>query len=123
MAADRESDVGVRTILAALMNVPETQGDWSRWSFDHLDSHNRIRAAVKAQLGVSLTDYQLDPIAQVEINGFLNRNQQLHVDMEGVLRLQSTDLLDVDFNNERIKRAWFEVHYQAHYDAEKALHL
>jgi len=108
-------------MLAALLNVPHSPTDWSRFSFDHRDSHDRIRAAINAQKNVSLTDYQIDPINPNNVQQFLDNNAQLHIDMNSALNLQSSDLGDVDFRDEKQLRAWIILHYQEHYDAEQAL--
>jgi len=33
-------------MLPALENIPKTPDQWQHWSFDHRDSHDRIRAAI-----------------------------------------------------------------------------
>jgi hypothetical protein len=44
-------------MLANLLNPPKTEQEWLQYSFDHRDSHDRIRAAVLKKYGVNLTDY------------------------------------------------------------------
>jgi hypothetical protein len=108
-------------MLPALENIPHSPEDWARFAWDHRDSHNRIRAAIKAKYGAVLNDYQIDPINPDSINQFLENNSQLHSDMNGVLKLQSSDLLDVDLQDERQMAAWIRLHYIEHYNAEQLL--
>ena len=110
-------------MLAALLQAPKTPEDWIIWSNHHRDSHTRIRQAIQTQKNVSLIDYQIDPISQTDIQGFLQRNSQLHGDMLGVLGLQAEDILDVDFKNQSQAEAWAFLHYQDHYNAENALRI
>jgi hypothetical protein len=110
-------------MLQALENIPKTPDDWSRFSWDHRDSHNRIRAAIKMQYSVSLDDYQIDPVNPDDFQIFLENNSQLHGDMNGVLRLQSSDLEDVNMQDPAQAVAWFRLHYLEHYYAETALKI
>jgi hypothetical protein len=110
-------------MLAVLLEDPRNPGDWNRWSFDHRDSHDRIRQAIMRVDGVQLTDYPVDPIDGDHIADFLQYNSQLHADMNGVLGLQSVDLLSVNFQDNNQREAWINLHYQEHFDAEQALGL
>lgn len=105
------------------MNTPREPSEWVRWSYHHRDSHARIRDAIQKQKGVSLVDYQLDPISQEDIRGWLQRNSQSHSDMLGALNIQAEDLLDVDFSDLKQAEAWTNLHYQDHYNAENALRI
>lgn len=108
-------------MLAAILNMPKTQEDWNRWSFDHRVSHDAIRAGITAQFNIDLTDYQLDPIAPNDVVGFLERNSQMHIDMNTVLNLITTDLEDANFNDKNQLQAWLWLHYQEHFNAENKL--
>jgi hypothetical protein len=108
-------------MLPAIANTPQTNDEWTRWSFDHRDSHDRIRAAILKQNGVNLSDYQIDPINPNSTTDFLQNNSQLHGDMNGVLGLQSADLQDVDLGDQKQLQAWIQLHYLEHYYAETKL--
>lgn len=110
-------------MLALLLEAPKTPEEWIRWSFHHRDSHARIRDAIQKQKGIELIDYQLDPISQEDIQGWLQRNSQSHGDMLGALGLQSEDILDVDFKDSKQAEAWAYLHYFDHYNAENALRI
>jgi hypothetical protein len=110
-------------MLAALENLPRTPTEWTRWSWDHRDSHDRIRAAILAQKSVRLSDYQVDPIDPGAVSLFLQNNSQLHGDMNGSLGLQSSDLQDVDLGDARQFEAWVRIHYLEHFYAEAKLEI
>lgn len=110
-------------MLPALEDIPHNSFEWNRWSFDHRDSHDRIRAAILKQFGVSLTDYQIDPIDPNNITQFLQNNSSLHGDMNGVLKLQSNDLEDVNLGDEKQLEAWVRLHWQEHTYAELKLQV
>ncbi len=108
-------------MLAALLNVPKTDAEWRQFSYDHRDSHDRIRAAIKKKYGVDLTDYVIDPINPDSLQQFLQDNASLHTDMNGILKSQSSDLLDVDINDPKQLDSWINLNYQEHQNAEQLL--
>ena len=108
-------------MLPALENIPHTPEDWNRFAFDHRDSHNRIRAGILKKYNIALNDYPIDPINPESINNFLEYNSQLHGDMNGVLKLQSSDLEDINLQDEKQLASWIRLHYLEHYYAESAL--
>lgn len=108
-------------MLAALLNTPTSNEEWQHFSFDHRDSHDRIRAAILQQRNVNLADYQVDPINPQNTQQFLENNSNLHTEMNEVLRSQSSNVEDVDFNDPNQLRAWIALHYQEHLNAEQLL--
>lgn len=108
-------------MIAALENFPKSASDWLRFAFDHRDSHDRIRAAIKTKYGVDLTDYQIEPMNPEATDLFLQNNSSLHSDMNSILKTQSSDLQDVDFQDEKQLQGWILLHYQEHVNAEQAL--
>ena len=105
---------------AFLWNVPKESTSWTEWSFHHKMSHDAIRQGIAAKGGPLLTDYQIDPISPADMPSWLQRNSQLHIDMNSVLGLQSADLQDVDLSDERQLVAFIALHAQQHRDAEAA---
>ncbi len=106
---------------AFLSEAPDSPEKWNIWSEHHRISHNEIRQAIRAQKGLDLPDYPIDPIRQESIGDFLQYNGQLHSDMDGALGLQGVDLLDVDFKDRAQRLSWIAAHWQEHRDAEDAL--
>ena len=108
-------------MLARLLNPPRSADEWQLFGFDHLDSHDRIRAAIAAQGGPALNSYQVYPIPLEQIRVFLTANQQLHIDMDSALGLQASDLQDVDLTDEHQLAAWINLHWLEHQTAERTL--
>ena len=110
-------------MLSALLNVPSTEVAWLHFAWDHRDSHDRIREAILAKYKVRLSSYQVEPINPDSISTFLTNNAQMHTDMNTLLRLQSSDMEDVDLKDKKQLEAWVLLHYQEHQAAELALGL
>ena len=108
-------------MLAALLNVPKTEEQWQQFSYDHRNSHDKIRAAILKKYGVNLTDYLVDPINPDNIKQFLQNNAALHTDMNSILQSQSVDLLDVKLDDPQQLDSWINLNYQEHQNAEQLL--
>jgi len=107
--------------LNALLNIPRSVKDWSIWSFNNRDQIARIQQAIRTQFGKQLTEYQLDPINFNDFETFLQNNQQSHIDFNGVLGVQSSDLLELDPRNVRQLTPWVELNYQELFTASTRL--
>ena len=108
-------------MLAGLLNTPQTDNDWAWFSWQNRLSHDKIRSAILKQYKQNLVDYQTDPIDLNALDLFLNNNANLHTDMNGVLKLPSLDLLDVDIKDKNQVDAWLYYHWKEHSDAETKL--
>jgi hypothetical protein len=104
-------------MLAALINVPQSDADWARWSFNNYDALNQIRQAIKTQYGITLPEYQVEPIDFGDLDGFLANNQQAHIDFTGVLAQQSSDLEHTDLKDPNQRQAWIFLNYKELQDA------
>ena len=101
-------------MIVTLLETPRTSEQRARWSFQHRDAHQQVRQAIQAKGGPVLPDYQLDPIADNDLQGWLQRHSQSHGDANQALGLQGVDLLDVDFNDEKQFAAWIWLNFQEH---------
>jgi hypothetical protein len=108
-------------MLAALLNTPKSFEEWQQFARDHRDSHDRIRKAIKSKYNIELTDYIVEPLSEPSFKQFLQNNASLHTDMNGVLKSQSSDLLDVNFDDLQKLETWISLHYQEHQNAEQIL--
>lgn len=106
-------------MLPVLLEVPQTPEDWLRWSFHHRVSHNVIRQGIVAKGGPQLIEYVLDPIDLRDFPGFLQRNNQSHIDESSFLGTTLFDLQDVDYTNPNSLRGFVYTHWQIH-EAEEA---
>lgn len=93
-------------VLALLINVPQTDQDWDRWSFSNQDALAQIRDAILAQKNIDLPSYQVWPIDFDDIDNFLDANQQAHTDFLGVLGQNGNDLLHVDLKDPNQRQSW-----------------
>lgn len=98
-------------MLAMLLNVPQTDEDWARFSFANYDCLNQIRQAIQTQFNITLPEYQVEPIDFGDIDTFLSNNQQAHIDFTGALRQQSSDLLHTDLRDPNQRQAWINLNY------------
>ena len=108
-------------MLAGLMNIPHSNDDWARWSWNHRLSHDRIRQAIKAKYSYNLTDFLIEPMDAKAMQDFLQNNSQLHTDMNATLQLPGINLHDANLSNQNQLEAWINYHYLEHFDAESKL--
>lgn len=110
-------------MLVVLKEIPRSREEWDRWGFHHRTSHDAIRQGIQKDGGPNLTDYPLYPISETHFADFLNANAQTHIDMNGVLGAQGSDLLEVDPTNPSQLAAWIDLHFLEHQTAELRLKI
>lgn len=108
---------------AVLSEVPRSPLDWEVWARAHRESHALILYALRtrAENPIDLPDYPLEPLEESTMGDFLQRNQRMHVDFNGVLQLDNVDLSSVDFSDPAQLETWIYLHWRAHQSAESAL--
>lgn len=106
---------------AVLLEVPQNEAQWDRWSTHHKQDHDLIAQAVRQQKGINLNQYQLDPIPFNAIQQWLAWNQAAHDEMDSAIGAQGSDLEDTDLTDKRQLEAWIWLHYQEHLTAGNAL--
>ena len=99
-------------MLALLQYPPENDAEWAIWSYNNYDALNQIRQAILAQKGITLAQYQVEPIAWSDIDTWLDNNQQSHTDFAGVLGIQTSDLLHTDLRDPNQRQAWTYLNFQ-----------
>jgi hypothetical protein len=107
-------------MIVDLLSVPQSQEDWLRWSFANRVSHRVIRQGIVAKGGPQLVDYVLDPIDLRDFPGFLQRNNQSHIDESAFLGTELFDLQDVDYTNPDSLRGFCYIHWLIHQAEEAA---
>lgn len=110
-------------MLANLINQPGTPEEWAFWSYAHRDQHTQIIQAIRAQTGIQLPQYELDPIPFQDLDQWLEWNQRAHDDFNGVLGTQSSDLQQADFNDKAQLEAWIYLHRREHETAASVLKI
>lgn len=109
-------------MIATLLSVPVTPGDWTIFSFAHAQVHRQISAGLLLR-GVPTGDYVLDPIPPGAIDEWQGRVQQAHTEMNQALGLQSNNLQSADFNDANQVQAWIYLNWQEDNAALEALKL
>lgn len=110
-------------MLAALLNVPNDEAQWSRWSFNNLDAVSQIRDAIQAQKNVRLPSYDIEPIDFNDLDGWLANNQQAHLDFNSALGLQSNDLEHTDLRDQKQKESFIWLNYMELQQASNVLKI
>jgi len=110
-------------MLPGLLNMPFGQQAMTTWSFNHADEHTQIILAITRKGGPALTQRILDPIANFNFKNWLWSHQQTHNEMNSILRIQGSNLSDVDFEDQDELDAWVQLHYAEHSQANLKLGL
>jgi hypothetical protein len=72
---------------------------------------------------LNLTDYIVDPINLKYFTDWLQRNQQLHIEMDAAVNSQPIDLSQLDPTNKNQLQAWIYSHFLEHQTAENILKI
>lgn len=107
--------------LANLFNIPDERKDFQTFSFSNMDQHRQIIDAIRAQRGVSLTLYPLDPMPMHDLGNWAATHQQAHNDFNGVLGIAGVDLTSVDLNDSGQLSSWLALHGEEHRRAANIL--
>ena len=110
-------------MLVQLINIPSSEEEWGIWSYHHRLSHDAISQAIRQQKGLDLTDYIIDPVPTTAFPDWLDRNQQLHIEMDAAIGAQSVDLQDVNPKDANEMAAWVYIHFLEHQTAERVLKI
>lgn len=109
--------------LASLYNVPTSDAELSEWSFAHAAQHHIENAAIYRVYGVSLPEYQLDPIDPNDAPSWAYRHQSAENNRNAVLGIAGYNLLGVDWNDPDSLAAFVEANATIHQLAAQILGL
>jgi hypothetical protein len=93
------------TTAASLLNTPDDDSSWDRYTFDIDQNVRDIRDAIRTKLNIGLPAYQLYPMPLSQVD-WLQRLSQAMGDITSVLRIQAVDVELVDLEDEQAKKAW-----------------
>jgi hypothetical protein len=111
------------TTTAGLLNTPTDGPSFDRWSFD-LDQNVRdISAAILAQLGVQLPQYQLTPVPFMALGDWLQRVSQAIDNIASLLKINAVDVENVDLENEKERQDWANSIFTELTAARRALQI
>lgn len=92
--------------IAQLYNIPGDPKESNSWSFAHSSHHRDIIKAIHEQYGVNLPEYVLDPVPVQDLSTWIYQHQQMHNDMNGILRVSGYNLSNVDWKNIESRSSW-----------------
>lgn len=94
------------TLAAPLLNVPITDRDFDRWSFDLQQNLMDVTRAILTQRNVSIPLPQLYPAPLFAIGEWLQRLSQTMIEISNALGTQTQDIENVNLEDERERQAW-----------------
>lgn len=100
--------------IAALFNIPTDPQAMLRFSFHNNDSHLLAVDAIRANTGVVLPTYVIDPIPENDFPGWLYTHQSMHNSVNTALGLDGADLSDMDPTKLDQLTYWIQLHAQEH---------
>jgi len=109
--------------IAALFNVPSTEGELNEWSFAHAAHHIDINRLIYQKTGAVLQSYVLDPFDPDNAGVWLYQHQLMHQAFDQLLGISGYDLLDVDLKDRNEFAGWIWLNAQEHYQAANTLEL
>lgn len=109
--------------LAAFSTAPRSPQDFGQWSFAHAAHHRDIIRRVSETQGVGLNEYILDPFDPADMENWLWTHQQMHLEMDQALGIQSNPLTILDWEDGKGVSEWMSNHMTEHYQAGQILGL
>lgn len=109
--------------VAALYNVPSTQGELEVWSFAHAAHHFDINRVIYLKTGITLASYVLDPFDPNNAGIWLYQHQLMHQAQNAIIGIEGDDLLDVDMRDKDQFAGWIFLNGSEHYQAANALEI
>jgi hypothetical protein len=96
--------------VANIFNVPSTREEMAVWSTLHMIWHRSCLDRVRGALGLVLAEYVLDPAEFTSKSTWLANHQSMHSQLDAVLGIPTYDLVDVDWEDDAQRAAWFSDH-------------
>jgi len=84
------------------------------WLFAHWQDHLAIVDDLNRKLGLNLPVYVIDPLPQKDMRSWLQRHQAYHIDMNGLLQIQGSDLQGLDLKDPENVRQWMFQNFLEH---------
>lgn len=107
--------------LPFILNIPQEDTGWDQWAYWHDRDHIEIHDAIFKLKGINLPIYVIYPVDRQGFQGWLERHQQYHNDMNGVLGLNGDDLTGLDPNKAAELQAWLWLNFSEHQNARTNL--
>lgn len=104
-------------MLFGLINFnPHEKAMLEQWSLWHKADHDEIQQAIQRITGQNLMIWEIYPLRMEEWEGWSERHQQMHNDMNAVAGIAGSDLSDVDWKVPTSAEEWNFKHFKEHRD-------
>ena len=94
---------------------------WRNFWFNNWIDHQTIQQAIQSKYAVNQTVFVIDPWADFDASGILQRHQQYHNEMNSQLQLSGSDLSVLDFKKQEDVKAWCYSHWLEHQSVHQFL--
>ena len=99
----------------------ETGSQFDRWAFNHWQDHEAIISAILSQKKLRLPMFPIYPVNPGSESEWLLMHQELHFAMDGILNIQSYNLMTVSPFDKKQRSQFFYFNFMEHLAAAKAL--
>jgi hypothetical protein len=100
--------------LPYIITAPPGDLGVETWAFWHWNDHLEIVQKFFQLRAANLPTYDIQAINPNDVEGWLERHQQYHNDMNALTQQDGSDLTRVDWKDEKQRRAWFWLNFQEH---------
>lgn len=107
--------------LANIVYPPPTPNGWKEWFFYHAQDHINIVTSIQSLKSIVLPTYVIDPMDPDDFEGWAQRHQNYHNDMNGIFGLNGIDLQEVNFDNPDEKKSWMWNNFSEHRAVHNAI--
>lgn len=99
---------------AEIPEKTETAADWASFSFPHAAQHRDYIRVIFQNFGISLPEYQLDPIDPQNPGLWPYHHQQMHDQINAILGIPGYNLQEIDFSDREGLQAWADLNNDLH---------
>lgn len=107
--------------LPSIYIQPESEDEWTAWSFNHAGNHYDILQAAFTSKGQNLNQYILDPMNPDDLGTWLYQHQVTHNQINALLGTQGNDLLNLDWRDPEQFASWLRLNGDEHVRISAAL--
>ena len=100
--------------LPLLYSQPTDDDSWRSWAFNHAANHYDMLQAVLVQKQQNLAQYSLDPMDPNNLGYWLYQHQEMHNQVNAVLKTSGYDLLALDWDDPDQFSEWLLLNGSEH---------
>ena len=99
---------------AEIPEGPATRSSWARFSFAHMAQHRDYIRVAFQMFGVTLQEFILDPFDPQNLGMWPYHHQQMHDQLNSVLKISGYNLQEIDFDDTDNLKSWIDLHSDEH---------